>query len=87
MYVASHGTEAKVIQRLEELEQKEGKLPDFAQLYRQLLQLQIEARSQFTPARPKLDESTIPERLNRGIPLVSFADLSQSWAHLQSLRQ
>lgn len=87
MYAMSSETEAKILLKLDELEQKEGELPSFVQLYRQLLRLQSEARSQFTTPKPNLSENVISDRLNQGIPLLSFQDLSLDWAQVQGLLQ
>lgn len=87
MYVMSSETRAKILKKLDELEQKEGKLPSFFQLYRQWLRLQSEARSQFTTPRPNLGEDVISDRLTQGIPLLSFEDLSLGWAQVQGLCQ
>jgi FdhE protein len=87
MYVMSSEIEAKILQKLDELEQKEGELPSFVQLYRQWLQLQSEARSRFTTPKPNLGADVIPNRLTQGIPLLSFKDLSLDWAQLEGLCQ
>jgi len=87
MYFMSSETEAKMLQRLDELEQREGKLPSFVQLYRKLLRIQNEARSRFTTPELKLAEDVISDRLTQGIPLLSFEDLSLDWAQVQGLFQ
>jgi len=87
MYVMSSETEAKMLQKLDELEQREGELPSFVQLYRQVLRLQAEARSRLTTPKPKLAEDVISSRLSQGIPLLSFEDLSLDWAQVQALLQ
>ena len=81
----SSETEAKILQKLDELEQRDGKLPDFIQLYRQLLRLQSETRSWFTVPKPKLAEDVISDRLTQGIPLLSFEDLSLDWVQVKGL--
>jgi len=83
----SSETEAKVLQKLDELGQSEGELPSFVQLYRQVLRLQAEARSRLTTPKPKLAEDVISSRLSQGIPLLSFEDLSLDWAQVQGLFQ
>lgn len=87
MYVMSSETEAKILQRLDELEQSEGELPSFVQLYRQLLRLQSEARLRFTTPKLKLAEDVISDRLSQGIPLLSFEGLSLDWAQVRGLFQ
>lgn len=83
----SSKTEAKMLQKLDELEQSEGELPSFVQLYRQLLRVQSEARSRFTVPKLSLSEDVISSRLSQGIPLLSFEDLSLDWAQVQGLFQ
>ena len=87
MYVMSLETEANMLQKLNELEQNEGELPSFIQLYRQLLRLQSEARSRFTIPKPNLGEEVISDRLAQGIPLLSVEDLSLDLAQLKGLCQ
>jgi len=71
-YVISSETEAKMFQKLDELEQKEGELPSFVQLYRQLLRLQSEVRSRFTAPKPNLGQDVFSDRLSQGVPLLPF---------------
>jgi len=87
MYVASYETEVKVLRKLEELEQSKGKIPDFVQIYRQLLKLQGAARSRFTGVRLALSEGDISARLTEGIPLLSFQDLALDWAQVRDFCQ
>jgi len=87
MYVMSSETEAKILQKLDELEQREGELPGFVQLYRQLLRIQSEARLRFTTPKPKLAEDVISARLSQGISLLSFEDLLLDWAQVRGLFQ
>ena len=77
--------EAKMLQKLDELEQGEGELPSFVQLYRQLLRLQSEARSQLITPEPNLGQDVVSNRLTQGIPLLSFDDLSLDWAQVKGL--
>jgi len=76
-----------MLQKLDELEQREGELPSFVQLYRQLLRVQSGARSRFASPKPSLPEDVISSRLSQGIPLLSFEDLSLDWAQVQALFQ
>jgi len=87
MYVMSSETEVRVLQKLDELEQKEGELPSFVQLYRQLLRLQSDARTWFIISEPNLSQDVISDRLTQGVPLLAFEDLSLDWKQLQGLGQ
>jgi len=87
MNATSCEAEAKILQRLDELEQREGKLPSFIQLYRQWLRLQGEARLRFTTLKLNLGDEVISSRLTQGIPLLSFEDLSLDWAQVKDLSQ
>jgi len=87
MYVTSHETEAKILKKLEELEQSKGEIPGFVQIYRQLLKVQSAARSQFTVPQLELSESVTSERLTQGVPLLSFEDLLLDWAQVRDLCQ
>ena len=81
----SRGTEARILQELEEWEKKEGGLPSFVELYRQLLQMQSEAKSDTTVTRPSLAQDVIHDRLGEGIPLLLFSDFSPDWGQLQAV--
>ena len=83
----SSETEAKMLQKLDELEQRDGELPSFVQLYRQLLRLQSEVRSQLTTPEANLGQDVVSDRLTQGIPLLSFDDLTLDWAQVQALLQ
>jgi len=76
-----------MLQKLDELEQRNGELPSFVQLYRQLLRVQSGARSRFTVPKPNLSEDVISSRLSQGIPLLSFEDLSLDWVQVRGLFQ
>ena len=76
-----------MLQKLDKLEQGEGGLPGFIQLYRQLLRLQSQAGSQIITPKPKLAKNVISKRLSKGIPLLSFEDWSLDWEKVQGLLQ
>jgi len=79
--------ETKMLQKLGELEQKEGGLPSFVQLYRELLRIQSKARGRLTAAKPKLADDVISTRLSQGIPLLTFDGLLLDWSQVRSLLQ
>jgi FdhE protein len=67
------------LERLREWEQREGQLPGFIKLYRELLNIQSEAKSRITITKPSLVKSSVPKRLCYGIPLLSLKDFSPDW--------
>lgn len=76
--------EAKILNRLEEWELREGQLPELVEVYRQLLLIQREARSRL--ADPKLSlTDAVRERPSQGIPLLSFQELALNWAQVGNL--
>jgi FdhE protein len=83
----SSAMEDKMLRKLDKLEQEEGELPGFIQLYRQLLRLQSQTGSQIITPKPKLTKSVISKRLSQGIPLLSFEDWSLDWEQVQGLLQ
>lgn len=87
MYFMSGKTESEVVRSLDELEQREGELPKHIQLYRQLLRLQIESKSQFTCSSPEWEGDAVTSRLHEGVSLFSLDDLLLDWEQIQSLAQ
>lgn len=79
--------ESKILERLEEWEQRDGQLPEFVGLYRQLVRIQSEAKSRFAVPKLSLSADTISERCSQGVPLLSFQELSPHWAQLENLVQ
>lgn len=83
----SSETETKILQKLDEMGQREGELPSFVQLYRQVLRLQSEVRSQLATPKSNLGQDVVSDRLSQGIPLLPFEDLLLDWAQVQALLQ
>ncbi|MFC2072186.1 formate dehydrogenase accessory protein FdhE [Chloroflexota bacterium] len=73
----------KTLGRLEEWDQKEGQVPGFVQLYRELLQIQSEAKSSIIVTKPNLVDGLVYDQLCKGIPLLSFKDFSLDWHQVQ----
>lgn len=71
--------------RLQEWEQREGQLPSFTQFYRELLQIQSEAKSRIIVTKPNLDKDLVRDRLCEGIPLLLFKDFSPDWYQVQAV--
>lgn len=73
-----------MLRKLEEWEQKSGRLPRFFELYRRLLVIQIEAGKQYTASDPGIQQYRIPrtvvdERLAQDLPVLGFDDLRIKW--------
>ncbi len=77
--------EAQIFHKLEEWEQREGQLPESIQFYRELLQIQSEAKSHIIVEKPNLDKDLIHDRLSEGMPLLLFADFSPDWLQVRTL--
>ncbi len=57
----------------------------FLEFYQRLIQIQIRAQSSLGKIKPELDGKTIGERINRGLPLVSFGELAIDWPLLKEV--
>lgn len=79
--------DSKILDRLQEWEQREGQLPIFTQLYHELLQIQSEAKSRIIVAKPSLAEDLVRNQLREGIPILSFKDFSPDWHQVQTVFQ
>ena len=77
--------DSKILDRLEDWEQREGQLPNFTQLYRELLQIQSEVKSRIIVAKPDLAEDLARDRLRGGIPLLLFKDFSPDWHQVKTV--
>ena len=80
-------TNSKILNRLEEWKQREGQLPVFVKLYEQILRVQAGAKSGMAIPKVALAEEVITDRIGRGVPLLTFDDLSLDWSLLQNLFQ
>ena len=79
------GTDSKILERLEEWEEKEGALPKSLEFYRGLLRIQSEARSRVGVLKLGLTEKAIGNRIRHGSPLLGFDDLSVDWSLLRNI--
>jgi FdhE protein len=73
----------QILQRLGEWKQKDGTLPQFIELYSQLLSLQIGVKSRLAIPKPGPADKTIADQLKQGLPLLRFGDLSLDWSLVQ----
>lgn len=75
----------KILAKLQELQQKEGELPQYLELYRQLLLIQVEAN--IPHRKSSLTKDEIAATLRKGTPLLEWDALSINWAVFQKLAQ
>ena len=76
--------DSEILRRLGEWTQKDGSLPQFIELYRQLFHLQTSVRPSIVVPEPNLSEETILSQLRQGLPLLKFDDLSLNWTLVQN---
>lgn len=60
------------------MEQEEGQLPCFVNLYCELLRIQSEVKSRVV-VKLSMADSLMSDRLRNGVPLLSFEDFSPDW--------
>jgi FdhE protein len=72
-------TTSKILKKLAELEKDEGNLPLLLEFYGKLLQIQSKARKRIGTPEPGLSREDIRQRLEKGLPLVSFDELALDW--------
>lgn len=75
--------ENKIIEKLNMQEKEEGKLPLLFNFYRRLLQVQSEVKRQIDLPKPLLSREAINQRLEQGLPLVSFDNFTADWSLLR----
>ena len=79
------GTDA-IISYLEKKESKEGALPQLLQFYQKLLRIQSRAEQKLASLpEPSLSSEAINERIERGLPLVSFGKFVPDRSLLQDI--
>lgn len=74
-YSMEHG----ILEKVRKLEKDKHFLYGLAEIYCELLQIQMEAESSATVIMPNLDEHLRRERLRAGIPLLLFKDFHPDW--------
>ena len=75
----------RILERLDELERKERKLPDVLECHRELLQIQAEAKSRIEVRRSTLDRDVADNRLREGTPLLPFGDFRPDWNQVRTV--
>jgi FdhE protein len=73
----------RILQKISELEKEEGELPLLLELYRKLLQIQTRAQKRSGTPRLSLSSETIQKRMEKGLPLISFDELTLDWTQVQ----
>jgi formate dehydrogenase accessory protein FdhE len=77
----------KILKKLEEWQHKEGPLPQYLELYRQLLSIQVEAKASVPSPRLATAKADIEDAMKKGIPLLKWDALSIDWAAFHKLLQ
>ena len=75
----------KILERLWTLEREKGQLFSLAKVYRELFQIQMEAKSRATMITANPGEDLRRERLREGIPLLLFEDFRPDWNQVQAV--
>jgi FdhE protein len=73
----------KILNRLEAESKKEGFDPRFLEFYQRLLRLQSGVEQRIVLPEPSLSSEAISERLEHGLPLISFDEFPLDWSLLQ----
>ena len=76
------GTDDEILKRLEEEKRKEG-TPQLLEFYQRLLRIQSRVEQRIDLPKPSLSNEAISKRLEQGLPLISFDELTLDWALLQ----
>ncbi len=76
------GSDNNIIRKLEEQERKEGGLPPLLEFYQRLLRIQSKAAQHIGVPKLSLTEETISERIEHGLPLIGFDELTLDWSLL-----
>lgn len=77
----------KILERLKEQQKKESSLPQFLELYRHLLSIQVEAETSIPSSKSVLTKAEISATLREGIPLLKWDALPIDWPTFQKLAQ
>lgn len=77
--------DSDILKRLEEWGRKGGCPPSFLDFYRRLLRIQSGAEERIGIPTPTLTDKAVRERLDRGVPLISFDELGLNWSLLQEV--
>lgn len=79
------GTGGKILKKLENQRGKEGNLPPLLEFYEKLLQVQSEIEKYIGIPGSGLSAEAIKDRIERGLPLLTFDELGLDWSLLPSI--
>jgi len=77
--------DSRIMESLRALEKGDGEFSRLARVYRELVQIQMDAKSRARIVRPELGEHLVRERLREGIPLLLFRDFHPDWNQVQAV--
>ena len=78
-------TNDEILKRLEEEGKKESFDPKFLEFYQSLLRTQTLFEQRLDKPKPSLSDKAARERLENGLPLISFNKLTLDWSLLQEV--
>ena len=77
--------DSRIMMGLRTLEKGEDDFSRLARVYRELVQIQMDAKSKARVIRPGLSEHVARERQREGIPLLLFEDFHPDWNQVQAV--
>jgi len=77
----------KILNKLEEWQKEEGTLPQYLELYRQLLLIQIDAHENAPSTKVALTKTEIENAMKNGISMLKWDAIPIDWAAFQKLAQ
>lgn len=77
-------TEKKILKELAEMGGREEKLPDFLQIYSELLEIQMETKERLKITIPKYSENVVSRWLHDGKIMLPLENFSPDWDELSA---
>jgi FdhE protein len=74
-----------IIVRLEREGEKRGLTPRFLEFYRRLFEIQFRAEKRIGITKPVIKLESMNERLEQGLPLISFNELALDWPLIKDI--
>jgi len=81
----TEGRGNEIAQRLQEEGEKRGLPPRLVEFYQRLFCIQSRAEQRIGIVKPGLQRETINERIDQGLPLISFDELALDWSLLRDI--
>ena len=78
-------TDSKILKRLKEQKKEEGNLPLLLVFFQKLVLIHSRAIKRFGVPEPDLSSEAIARRIERGLPVVGFANLVLDWSLLREI--